>query len=547
MKQSVSVRHNGLDAEQAPHRIDGGFLHPMQRKIDGSPRQLAQQDRLTQLQNASMPARADGLPPPLRTGIVALSGMDMSSVAVHRNSARPAQMNALAYAQGDEIHLGPGQEKHLPHEAWHVVQQRQGRVRATTQLAGFAVNDNAGLEREADAMGARALQMQRGGASQPEKMAQSASTINATPTDVKQCVIYGSEAAMWAAVEPGTSLEEIRAVINANAELRAAYEDSLLNLNRMNFVERNGQSPEAAFALNATGNYDINYGRRATLGGDFAQAVHFIWGIIHEMGHVNSGLQYATNIAPGELYHVSNMHLPAAVGPTFAGTTIGRNQSDDPVHGWQAQRQTMLANWAILVPLRSGDTGFGTADMNHLKAREDYGQGVGPETHYDTVLTDILYYLQFTGLTETHYYAQATAMLHEANTRRRAGAGDVAAVALVAAPANRFLALYNAVAALLNDVAWAQEGEALIGHKVPSGIASMRTKLTIANKRDALNEIKGIALAQGAVEKKKRSKSTKAAYDVLSELDRRNHFDEVIAQVTLCRRFLGQAEQEIEL
>ena len=30
--------------------------------------------------------------------------------------------DALAYAQGSDIHLAPGQEQHLPHEAWHVVQ-----------------------------------------------------------------------------------------------------------------------------------------------------------------------------------------------------------------------------------------------------------------------------------------------------------------------------------------------------------------------------------------------------------------------------------------
>jgi hypothetical protein len=83
--------------------------------------------------------------------------MDMSNVRVHANSARPAQLNALAYAQGNEIHLGPGQEAHLPHEAWHVVQQRQGRVKPTAQLAGTAINDDAGLEREADLMGQRAL------------------------------------------------------------------------------------------------------------------------------------------------------------------------------------------------------------------------------------------------------------------------------------------------------------------------------------------------------------------------------------------------------
>ncbi|MFK2898732.1 DUF4157 domain-containing protein [Dyella jejuensis] len=90
--------------------------------------------------------------------------MDMSEVAVHRNSSRPAQLNALAYAQGNDIHLGPGQEQHLPHEAWHVVQQRQGRVRPTMQLkAGVDVNDEATLEHEADVMGARALSAGRHG------------------------------------------------------------------------------------------------------------------------------------------------------------------------------------------------------------------------------------------------------------------------------------------------------------------------------------------------------------------------------------------------
>lgn len=41
----------------------------------------------------------------------AMSGMDLSEVRVHRNSGKPAQLSALAYAQGNEIHLGPGQEE----------------------------------------------------------------------------------------------------------------------------------------------------------------------------------------------------------------------------------------------------------------------------------------------------------------------------------------------------------------------------------------------------------------------------------------------------
>lgn len=100
-----------------------------------------------------------GLPDNLKLGIENLSGMSMDGVKVHYNSAKPAQLNALAYAQGQDIHVATGQEQHLPHEAWHVVQQAQGRVKPTMQMkGGVPVNDDKVLEREADMMGGRALQ-----------------------------------------------------------------------------------------------------------------------------------------------------------------------------------------------------------------------------------------------------------------------------------------------------------------------------------------------------------------------------------------------------
>lgn len=98
------------------------------------------------------------MPLALQAGVRQLAGEDISNVQVHRNSNRPAGVGALAYAQGNDIHLGAGQEQHLAHEAWHVVQQRQGRVQPTMQMAGTSINDNPALESEADAMGAKALQ-----------------------------------------------------------------------------------------------------------------------------------------------------------------------------------------------------------------------------------------------------------------------------------------------------------------------------------------------------------------------------------------------------
>lgn len=94
-----------------------------------------------------------GLPDDLKTSIENFSGYRMDDVKVHYNSPKPTQLQALAYAQGTDIHLAPGQEKHLPHEAWHVVQQKQGRVQPTIQLQGINVNDNEALEKEADEVG----------------------------------------------------------------------------------------------------------------------------------------------------------------------------------------------------------------------------------------------------------------------------------------------------------------------------------------------------------------------------------------------------------
>ena len=113
-------------------------------------RLLAQRQAQTAT-TAPKPAEArpnrTGMPDGLKTGVETLSGISLDDVRVHTNSPKPAQLNALAYTQGTDIHVAPGQEEHLPHEAWHVVQQKQGRVQPTMQMKeGVPVNDDKGLE-----------------------------------------------------------------------------------------------------------------------------------------------------------------------------------------------------------------------------------------------------------------------------------------------------------------------------------------------------------------------------------------------------------------
>ncbi|MFZ6760830.1 DUF4157 domain-containing protein [Undibacterium sp. Ji50W] len=136
-----------------------GKFQTAQRREEDELVQAKVQDEAATLASGMVAARNDtGLPNQLKAGVESLSGISLDAVKVHYNSAQPAQLIAHAYAQGTEIHIGPGQEKHLPHEAWHVVQQAQGRVRPTMQIkAGVAINDDSGLESEADVMGTRAL------------------------------------------------------------------------------------------------------------------------------------------------------------------------------------------------------------------------------------------------------------------------------------------------------------------------------------------------------------------------------------------------------
>jgi len=134
----------------APTRANGAASRPFATTLNTSPRVVAQRALAAQLNRGGMPAN-------LRAGVERLSGVSMAGVKVHYNSAKPAQLNAEAYAQGRDIHLAPGKAHHLPHEAWHVVQQAQGRVRPTMQLReAVPINDDKRLEKEADEMGKKA-------------------------------------------------------------------------------------------------------------------------------------------------------------------------------------------------------------------------------------------------------------------------------------------------------------------------------------------------------------------------------------------------------
>lgn len=152
MESKSSVFQEKRTPKPASEEVNGDPSSELQLKIDASARQQSQAEIVQKVENKT------GMPDNLKSGLENLSGMDMSDVRVHYNSSKPATVGAHAYAQGSSIHLGPGQERHLAHEAWHTVQQKQGRVQPTTSVNGVAVNDSPSLEKEADVMGSKAMQ-----------------------------------------------------------------------------------------------------------------------------------------------------------------------------------------------------------------------------------------------------------------------------------------------------------------------------------------------------------------------------------------------------
>jgi uncharacterized protein DUF4157 len=152
LQRTIGNRAVGRILASQPNALPPQPANAIQRKTE------EEESLQAKLETDGKAENKTGLPANLKAGIERLSGMAMDDVRVHYNSSAPARVQALAYTQGTNIHLGPNQERHLPHEAWHVVQQKQGRVKPTLQAKGVAINDDQALEREAGELGARSLQ-----------------------------------------------------------------------------------------------------------------------------------------------------------------------------------------------------------------------------------------------------------------------------------------------------------------------------------------------------------------------------------------------------
>lgn len=117
-----------------------------------------QKSKAKQTQSAIRP-NPTGIPTIMKAQFESLSGLSFDDVRIHYNSSKPAQLQALAYTQGNHVYMAPRQEKHLGHELGHIIQQKQGRVISTSRINQFPLNDDERLEEEATRYSHMAMQL----------------------------------------------------------------------------------------------------------------------------------------------------------------------------------------------------------------------------------------------------------------------------------------------------------------------------------------------------------------------------------------------------
>lgn len=167
-------------SEEDEDALQGKFETPVQRvgeededdtlqgKFEGALQRVEEdEDEALQMKADTIvqqKANNTGIPNEVKQKMEDSFGTDFSDVRIHPESSQAPEVGALAYTQGTDIHFAPGQFKPdtsagqqlIGHELAHVIQQAEGRVQPTTEISGMPVNDNEGLEHEADVLGAQA-------------------------------------------------------------------------------------------------------------------------------------------------------------------------------------------------------------------------------------------------------------------------------------------------------------------------------------------------------------------------------------------------------
>lgn len=168
MKARDTTQSHLIDSSDSTHHTEtaGVSITPPSYGMEFADQAMPERDapvqRLEGTVSSPPPTLNDSnIPAHVQTKMETAFASDFSRVRIHPRSMQAPKMGAVAFTQGHNIHFAPGAfqphsikgQELLGHELAHVVQQRQGRVKATTQFKGVKGNDQPALEKEADQMG----------------------------------------------------------------------------------------------------------------------------------------------------------------------------------------------------------------------------------------------------------------------------------------------------------------------------------------------------------------------------------------------------------
>jgi hypothetical protein len=178
-QQGELVRHQEINGEEGNElQLKPLNSQIQQVEIEKNPQMMSVLQRPSNgiaapvnLESAITQARGNGQPliNTTRRSMEQIFGVDFSNVRIHADTQSDylnQTLQAQAFTTGQDIFFKQSVYKPesslgralIAHELTHVVQQHQGKVRATTQVAGVPVNDDPSLEQAGDRMGQLSIQ-----------------------------------------------------------------------------------------------------------------------------------------------------------------------------------------------------------------------------------------------------------------------------------------------------------------------------------------------------------------------------------------------------
>jgi hypothetical protein len=165
--------------------------------------------------------------------------------------------------------------------------------------------------------------------------------------------------------------------------------------------------------------YRLHYIRYAGAG----DKQQYIANILHEMMHVTAGIDYQKapiiSTVDDEVFRALEFSNFSIAATPLLPTGTDEEKYNAIRGSLDAQLVLTNANWLLLAQTLNADNGISPQLRGYLNARIAYArEGMNRETHYDTVLLDMLYYMKSKNIQDTVSYRAVKNMLNEANTQR---------------------------------------------------------------------------------------------------------------------------------